>query len=85
MACNCGGGAAYPVPTSAAIAAGGAVMPAVKAWDVTFPNGTPMRYYQQWKAHQAQALSGGTIREVNLNDDQGDGPGDTPDPGHTTG
>jgi hypothetical protein len=89
MACNCGGGAAYPIPASTAIAVGAAVLPAAQAWDVTFPNGTTMRYYQQWKAHQAQALSGGTIREVGPDDnpgaDTGDGQGDTPDPGHTTG
>lgn len=40
-------------------------------WEVTYPNGTVMRFHLEWQAVQAQAVSGGALRRIDPPDTTG--------------
>lgn len=72
MGCGCQGTSPTLLPRGGTRAAAAAPSTGTY-WEVTYPNSVVVPFSMQWQAHQAAALSGGTIRTVRA------GQPDTPD------
>lgn len=63
IGCNCGGKRPAQ-PGALTGVAGQPPAPANTQYEVTYPNGAVVVFNHEWQAHQALALSGGSLRTL---------------------